>query len=81
MDLDKKNSRKIFGFIAFGIILFVAMENLGAVAGAAGRILGLFWPFLLGLCIAFILNIPMRLLEERVFIVVFVMKFKMVHSR
>ena len=67
MDLNKKNSRKIFGFIAFGIILFVAMENLGAVAGAAGRILGLFWPFLLGLCIAFILNIPMRLLEERVF--------------
>ena len=36
MDLNKKNSRKIFGFIAFGIILLVAMENLSAVAGAAG---------------------------------------------
>ena len=41
------------------------MENPGAVAGAAGRILACFGRSCWGFCIAFILNIPMRLLEEK----------------
>ncbi|QNM04752.1 AI-2E family transporter [Qiania dongpingensis] len=67
MELNKNNSKKILGFIAFGILLFVGLEHLSVVGNAFRWILGLLFPFLLGACIAFILNVPMRLLEEKVF--------------
>lgn len=67
MELNRKNSRKILGFIAFGILLFIGLEHIGTVAQAGVWVLRLFYPFLLGACIAFILNVPMRLLEEKAF--------------
>lgn len=67
MNLSKKNIKKILGIITFGIILFTISQNLSSVASFVGGILGIFAPLIVGLCIAFILNIPMNLLETKVF--------------
>ena len=67
MNLSKKNIKKILGIITFGIILFTISQNLSSVVSFASGILGIFAPLIVGLCIAFILNIPMNLLETKVF--------------
>ena len=44
-----------------GDILFTGpLQNLSLLADAAGWLLNILWPLLLGFCMAFVLNIPMR---------------------
>ena len=67
MNLDKKTIMKIL-FIIFASILFLlAIANLGLVATGIGKLLGVLSPFIIGLCLAFILNIPLKLIEEKCF--------------
>lgn len=63
MELDKKRMKQYFLLIAFGIILYMLLNNLPAVAQVTGFLFRLFSPFLLGLSMAFILNVPLRLIE------------------
>ncbi|MCI8467140.1 MAG: AI-2E family transporter [Bacilli bacterium] len=51
--------------ITFGICLFIMLENISVVITLIKTILSIFAPFLLGLIIAFILNVPMSLIEKR----------------
>ncbi len=67
MQLDRKTMKKLALLIAFGIVLFLGLSKFGTIISAILWILNLFYPFLLGLCIAFILNIPMRFLERVLF--------------
>lgn len=53
--------------IAFGVVLFVGLQNFSLVLSFLGWILHLIWPFILGFCIAFILNVPMSFLESKIF--------------
>ena len=41
-----------------------ALQNLSLLADAAGWLLNILWPLLLGFCMAFVLNIPMRFFER-----------------
>ena len=67
MKLDKENMKKIRHLILFAIIMQVALSNLPSIF----RGLEIFWeiifPFVLGVAIAFVLNVPMRVLEEKIF--------------
>ncbi len=67
MQLDRKTMKKLALLIAFGIILFLSLSKVNDIISAILWIFNLFYPFLLGLCIAFILNIPMRFLERILF--------------
>lgn len=67
MDLSKKNIKKILGIITFGIILFTLSQNLSSVGTFFKGILAVCSPLIIGFCLAFILNIPMNVLEEKVF--------------
>lgn len=67
MDLSKKNIKKILGIITFGIILFTLSQNLSSVGSFLKGILGICAPLIIGFCLAFILNIPMNVLEQTVF--------------
>lgn len=67
MEFDRKNIWKLLGIIAFGVTLFVGLWHLDIVFGALGTLLGMINFFIVGLCIAFILNAPMRLIENRLF--------------
>lgn len=67
MDLTKKNIKKILGIITFGILLFTLSQNLSSVASFFKGTLAVFASTIIGLCLAFILNIPMNVLENKVF--------------
>ncbi|GAA6396383.1 AI-2E family transporter [Solibaculum mannosilyticum] len=62
-----KNTKKVMLLIAFGVVLFVGLQNFSLVLSFVGWILNLIWPFLLGFCVAFILNVPMSFLESKIF--------------
>lgn len=67
MRFTKKNVGLLFALVAFGVVLLVGLLKLPAVLQFVGLLFGLLSPLLLGMCIAFILNVPMRAIETRLF--------------
>ena len=67
MELNKKNVQKIILIVFSAILLFLAVQNLPAVMGFIGAFFRLLSPFLIGACIAFILNVPLHFFENRAF--------------
>lgn len=61
--MDKKFKQSLF-LVAFGIILFAIIMNLGAVIGAVTKILGIVSSVIIGFLLAFILDVPMRGFEK-----------------
>lgn len=53
--------------VAFGITFYLALSRINLWSGLLSGFVGLAAPFIIGLVIAFILNIPMTALETRVF--------------
>ena len=53
--------------VAAGVLLFCALTNLRAVTDVLGWIVGIFTPFVVGLALAYLLNLPTRFLERRAF--------------
>lgn len=53
--------------ITYGILLYLGVSHILEVLAFLGRILTVLAPFILGLLFAFILNIPMSLLERKLF--------------
>ena len=66
MELSKKNVKIILGIITFGILLFSATQHLSAVGAFISGVLKIVAPLIVGFCLAFILNIIMTLLEDKV---------------
>lgn len=66
MELNKSTIKKILGIITFAVLLYAGLQNWNQVGAFAGRLFGYVFPFLLGACVAFILNVPMRFIETRV---------------
>lgn len=67
MNLNKENMRKIRGLIVFTIVILMALWKYNLVLDALGFSLNIIFPFLLGGAIAFVLNVPMHFLEEKLF--------------
>lgn len=67
MEFSKKNIKIILGIITFGIALFAISQNLTAVASFISGIFKICAPIIIGLCLAFILNIVMNFFEKKVF--------------
>ena len=73
-----KNNKKFFtaenqkyfkslAVILASILFFVIISNINSVSNAVSKILSVFSPLILGLCIAFVVNLPLRYLEEKIF--------------
>ena len=67
MEFNKQTVKALLGVVCGGIAFAAALLHLDVVAGAAGWLLGILSPLLLGCAIAFILNVPMRTLERCLF--------------
>lgn len=67
MDLNKENIKKIRGLIFFTALIFVAMWNYKLIFAGIKFLGHVIFPFALGGAIAFILNVPMRFVEEKLF--------------
>lgn len=74
MKLSKELTKKIL-FISFCIILMLTIAlNIGALLNWTSSIVTLLTPIIGGFCLAFIINIVMKLFEEKIF--VFLKKYK-----
>ena len=67
MYFSRKNVRTILFIIVFTIILLSVMLNLGSLFGFVRWLFGVFSSVIAGLAIAFVLNVPLRIFEERTF--------------
>lgn len=60
----KRFLKKEFLLVAFGIVLFVVLWNLGRIFNLFGSVFTALFPIVIGFVIAFILNVPMRGFEN-----------------
>lgn len=63
-NLDVKKIIKIACSVVF---FYWILQNLSMVAYAFGKVFDILSPFMIGACLAFILNIPMQFFEKKVF--------------
>lgn len=67
MELNRQNVRKILFIVAFGILLYWGLKNLPAFGAGIAFVLHFLAPFIAGACLAFILCVPLRFIENRLF--------------
>lgn len=69
MNLDKTTTLKILGITAAAAVLFAVFQDFSfaAVIAFLGKIFSLLMPFITGAAIAFVINVPMRTVEKRLF--------------
>ena len=65
MELDSKNMKKILIIVAFGIILYMTLQNFDIISNSFQNFTNILSPFILGACIAFVVNIPMKFIENK----------------
>ena len=66
MDLTQDTVKKIRGLIVFAVAVVVVGINYRSVLLVFMRFVGMLAPFLLGAAIAFVLNVPMRWIENHI---------------
>lgn len=67
MKLDRKSVRTILLIITFAVVLYTAAQNLAAIYGAIATVWNIFGVVITGLAMAFVLNVPLKLFENRAF--------------
>lgn len=67
MELNSKNIKKIILIILCGALIFTILQNLTGFFGILGNVFSVFSPVITALCIAFVLNVLLSGLENKVF--------------
>jgi len=62
-----KNNKNMLFVVFAGILFYVGLQNIPGIIGFAQSGLNLLFPFVLGAAIAFILNVPMKQIEVKLF--------------
>ena len=65
--MDRKTVKTLIGIIFAGILFYVVLQNFDQVLKVMGALVSVIMPFILGACIAFIINVPMRGVESLLF--------------
>lgn len=65
--MSKQTIKALRGLMIFAAVLVLAVTNLEQVFMALGLTVSIFKPFLIGAAIAFVINIPMKAIEDKVF--------------
>lgn len=65
MKWDKRDIINVCKVVSFGIILYWALQNLGVLGNAFKTLCAILSPFIAGAAIAFVVNIPMTILENK----------------
>jgi predicted PurR-regulated permease PerM len=64
---DKRQTNKYLRVILIAIVVVFILWNLAPIAGILVKAWGVLFPLILGLCIAFVVNMPLRWIENFVF--------------
>lgn len=67
MNLNKENLRHIRWLILFTVILFLGIQRFDVIIMILKYIWDLLFPFVLGLCFAYLISVPMRFVERVIF--------------
>ena len=67
MNFDDKSMKQLRRLILFTIVILIALWNYAIIFGWIRFAFGIIFPFLLGGAIAFVLNVPMNFLVEKIF--------------
>lgn len=67
MELSRQTMKKLAALIAFGVLLLVGAQHLDAVLAAVRFLWGIAAPLAVGGAMAFVLNVPLRFLEQKLF--------------
>ncbi len=67
MEFDKRTIKNLLQIVVLGILVYWGLHNLKFLSNMISWILALLAPFLLGGCMAFVLNVPMRKIEKFLF--------------
>lgn len=67
MELNKKNFKKILALVLLSAIIVYAVFNFKSLLYYAGKVVSVFAPLIAAFCVAFILNVLLRGLENKVF--------------
>ncbi|NLL76367.1 MAG: AI-2E family transporter [Clostridiales bacterium] len=67
MDLNRKNVKSIRGLIIFTAFICLAVWRIDVVLQGIFFVIGIIKPFLYGGAIAFVMNIPMKAIEKKLF--------------
>lgn len=67
MELNNRNIKKILLIITVSILIFLGVQKFDMVLTGLRWLYNLLSPIIVGICIAFIFNVLLKLLEERVF--------------
>ncbi len=67
MELNKKNMKNIMLLIVFAELFYICVQKINSVAAGVMFVWHIIFPFALGGAIAFILNVPMHALENKLF--------------
>ena len=66
MQIDKKTIKTLVLGIMSCIVLYWFLNDMDRVKKIAAGFFGIIQPFLVGACIAFVLNVPMRVIERQI---------------
>ena len=64
MELNKKNIKRVLLLIACAILLYWGLNNLSVLGGLLSSILSLFSPLLIGVGIAYVMNLLLIAIER-----------------
>ena len=64
MDLNRKNMKRLLLLITFGVVLAWVLTHPGQAGGLLSGFFSLLFPFLLGGCLAFLVNVLLRPVER-----------------
>lgn len=67
MDLNKKNMKNLMILIVFAVLVLVGVQRIENLAAGFIFLCRIVFPFILGGAMAFILNIPLHFLENKLF--------------
>lgn len=67
MNLNKRNLKSIRGVILFIAFVYLVVIHFGSVVAGVAVIYNIVKPFIIGAMIAFIINLPMQAIENRMF--------------
>lgn len=67
MNLSKENMKKMALLIVMAILVYNGVKHIDVVWDCIIKLLGLVFPFIIGGCVAFVLNVPMSAIERHVF--------------
>lgn len=67
MELSRSTMKKLMGLIAFAAVCFALCQRLETVGTVLTFVISMLAPFLIGSALAFVLNVPMRFIEDKLF--------------